>query len=261
MPLVLEELGLRYERVPIGFTGETQTLGYLRINPNGRVPTLEDDGETLWESIAINLYLADKYCADSFWPSRAEGRGKCYQWSLWAVDGIEPRVSAIMAHRIRNPPERGDPEVARQALEELNGPFGILEVHLSNRQFLLGDALTIADINVASTTRVLFLTHKIDPSMAAFGERSSVARTRHLSARSRYEVGSIVRHLNENPSAKDISSDRRILTKLPSESCSREIGVRSFEMNLKILGDYRSTIKAEVSGVGLVASMSELEKA
>ena len=46
---VMEELGLRYEHVPIGFTGETQTPGYLKVNPNGRVPTLDDDGEILWE--------------------------------------------------------------------------------------------------------------------------------------------------------------------------------------------------------------------
>jgi glutathione S-transferase len=160
----LEELGLRYQHVPIGFTGELKNPDYLKMNPNGRVPILEDAGEILWESIAINFYLADKYGAHPFWPSSAEGRGKCYQWSFWAVNEIEPRVAVIMAHRIRNPPERRDPETARQSLEELKGPFGVLEEHLSSRQYLLGDAFTIADINVASIARALYLTLKIDLS-------------------------------------------------------------------------------------------------
>jgi glutathione S-transferase len=162
-------LGLGGTRVAIRapsnrLRGRNQSPDYLKINPNGRVPTLEDDGEILWESIAINLYLADKYGADPFWPASAAGRGKCYQWSLWAVNDIEPRVSAIMAHRIRNPPERRDPEVARQALAELSGPFGILEDHLRNRQYLLGDTFTVADINIVSIARGLFLTLKIDLS-------------------------------------------------------------------------------------------------
>jgi len=80
------------------------------------------------------------------------------------VNDIEPRVSAIIAHRIRNPLERRDPEVARQALAELKGPFGILEEHLSNRQYLLGDAFSIADINFASIARGLLLTLKVDLS-------------------------------------------------------------------------------------------------
>lgn len=168
---VLEELKLRYEHLPIGFAGETKSRDYLKINPNGRVPALDDGGEILWESIAINLYLADKYGADPFWPANHVGRGKCYQWSLWAVNDIEPRVSTIMAHQIRNPPERRDPEIARQALEELKDAFRILEEHLCDRQYLLGDAFTVADINVASIMRGLFLTLKIDFSEWQLAER------------------------------------------------------------------------------------------
>ena len=120
----LEELGLAYEHVPIGFTGESRAPDYLRINPNGRVPALEDDGEVLWESIAINLYLADKYGSDPFWPGNPKLRGKCYQWSLWAVNEMEPRISALMAHHVWNPPEHRDPGAAERALEELKGCSG-----------------------------------------------------------------------------------------------------------------------------------------
>ncbi len=160
----LEELGLTYEHVPTGFSGENRTAEYLQINPNGRVPALEDDGRILWESIAINLYLADKYGSDPFWPRSVERRGERYQWSLWAVNEIEPRASAMMAHRVWNPPERRNPEAAQQAFEEMEGPLRILDQHLSTRPFLLGDVFTIADVNVASISRALFFTLKMDLS-------------------------------------------------------------------------------------------------
>jgi glutathione S-transferase len=161
---VLEELGLSYEHVPVGFSGESKTADYLHINPNGRVPALEDDGQILWESIAINFYLADKYGSDPFWPRNVELRGQCYKWSLWAVNEIEPRVSAIMLHRVWNPPERRDADIARRSFDDLIGPLRILDQHLSNRQFLLGDRFTLADVNVASISRALFLTLKMDLS-------------------------------------------------------------------------------------------------
>src|ERR1700691_1886653 len=134
----LEEIGQPYEHIPTNFGEETRRPDYLKINPNGRVPALEDGGEILWESIAINLYLADKYGKEPFWPSNPQMRGKCYQWSFWAVNEIEPRVSALNAHRIWNPPEQRDPQVAQRAIDELKGPFRILDEHLKQRSHLLG---------------------------------------------------------------------------------------------------------------------------
>jgi glutathione S-transferase len=167
----LEELGLRYEHVPTNFTGESRSADYLKINRNGHVPSLEDDGEVLWESIAINLYLADKYGKDPFWPVSPETRGKCYQWSLWAVNEIERRVVTLNAHRIWNPPERRDAEIVQCTLDELKGPFRILDEHLGTRTYLLGDSFTIADVNVASIARALVLTLNIDLSETPAAER------------------------------------------------------------------------------------------
>jgi len=161
---VLEELGLEYEHAPIGFGADCRSPDYLRINPNGHIPSLDDHGTILWESVAINLYLADKYGADPFWPSNREMRGKCYQWSLWGVNEIEPRVQALMDHRIYNPPERRDPEADNRALGELKGSFRILDDHLRQSEYLVGDAFTVADANVASIARALVLTLKIDLS-------------------------------------------------------------------------------------------------
>jgi glutathione S-transferase len=70
----LEEAGVEYEHVPVGFTGETRKPEYLKINPNGHMPALDDNGTTLWESMAINLYIAEKYGKAPLWPATVEGQ-------------------------------------------------------------------------------------------------------------------------------------------------------------------------------------------
>lgn len=71
--------------------GGTRKPDYLKINPNGHVPTIDDDGTVNWESMAINLYLADKYGKAPMWPAEVQDRGHAYQWSFWA----SPRTRAI----------------------------------------------------------------------------------------------------------------------------------------------------------------------
>src|SRR5438477_335712 len=94
-----KELGLDYENVPINFAnGGTRTPEYLRINPNGHVPAIDDDGVILWESMAINLYLAKKHAAGSLYPARPEGEARAWQWSFWGMTEVErPRESVRRA--------------------------------------------------------------------------------------------------------------------------------------------------------------------
>jgi len=160
----LEELGLDYEHIPVNFGEESHRPAYLAINPNGRVPALDDNGVILWESIAINLYLADKYGTAPLCPHNPELRGKCYQWSLWAVNEIEPRVYTLMAHRVWKPPGQRDQTAVRRAIEELIEPFRILNDTLKGGSYLVGGAFSIADLNVASISRALKLTHNLDLS-------------------------------------------------------------------------------------------------
>src|SRR5262245_2207881 len=71
---MLEELGLPYENVKVSFVNETRTPAFLKLNPNGHIPVLQDGDLMLWESMAINLYLARRY-DKGFWPKRVEDEG------------------------------------------------------------------------------------------------------------------------------------------------------------------------------------------
>ena len=83
---MLEEIGIPYQREPVRPYTESRSAEYLRINPNGHIPSLDDDGFILWESLAINLYLAETYASAPLWPAGAKDHGRIYQWSLWAAN-------------------------------------------------------------------------------------------------------------------------------------------------------------------------------
>jgi glutathione S-transferase len=89
----LEELGLKYEHVPLNTQGDSRKPEYLKVNPNGHVPALEDDAQVFWESMAVNLYLAEKYGKPPLWPSSAADHGQAYQWSLWVMTEERLRVT------------------------------------------------------------------------------------------------------------------------------------------------------------------------
>src|SRR6266705_7134677 len=93
---MLEELSLPYENVKITPASDTRTPEFLRLNPNGHVPVLQEDGLTLCESMAINLYLARKY-DKGLWPRAVEDEGRAFQWSVWAMtEAEEPLITAIV---------------------------------------------------------------------------------------------------------------------------------------------------------------------
>src|SRR5271168_2205472 len=146
----LEELGLKYEHLPVSFAGETRKPEYLKINPNGHIPAIDDDGTIVWESMAVNLYLAEKYGKGGLWPSTVEQHGACYQWSFFAMTEMEPPLMTVFMNRIMLPAEQRNEPAAAKAVEEIKVPFKVLEGHLHGRDYLLGKEFTIADLNVAS---------------------------------------------------------------------------------------------------------------
>jgi glutathione S-transferase len=144
-----EELGLDYEHVPleIGAAG-ARKQEYLALNPNGRLPAIEEDGFVLWESLAITLYLAKKH--GRFYPAGLEGEARAWQWSLWAVQEVDRGVNIWSLHAVRLPPADRDPQRLTEALKVLAPPFKVLDGALASRAHLLGEDFTVADLNVAA---------------------------------------------------------------------------------------------------------------
>jgi glutathione S-transferase len=146
-----KELGLDYEHAPIeiGPAGARKPE-YLAINPNGRVPAIEDGDFVLWESQAITLYLAKKHAPGRLYPATLEGEAKAWQWSLWAANEVERAVNIWSLHAVRLPPEDRDPQTLAQTLAILAGPFRVLDGALARTPYLLGSDFTVADLNVAA---------------------------------------------------------------------------------------------------------------
>ncbi len=147
---VLEELGVKYTHVATAIGSGSRAPEFLKINPNGHVPALEDGGEIFWESMAINLYLAEKYGKAPFWPASVAERGHAYQWSFWAMTETEPHLLTLLGHKLFLPKEQRSDKAIADATNALKAPLGVLDAHLKGRAYLLGNDFTIADLNVAS---------------------------------------------------------------------------------------------------------------
>lgn len=144
----LRELSLPSEIIPAGLSqGQLTDSELLTLNPNGRVPILEDENGTFWESMAINIYLAKK-AGGSLAPQNLVEDALITQWSIWAVNEIE-RPLFILAANLFIFPEEADPDEIAHAERRLNRPMTALEASLKDN-YLVGNRFTIADLNVAS---------------------------------------------------------------------------------------------------------------
>jgi glutathione S-transferase len=173
---MLEELGVPFELVPVNFSGENKKPEYLALNPNGRLPTLDDDGLVLFESLAINLHLARKYgAAKGLWPASADDQSRAIQWSLWAANELEPHVIAHMLNTRMLPEAMRDAAKAKAAADALPRPLAVLNGVLAGREHVLGGGFTVADLNIASVLtlgwRLGAFDAKAFPNVTAWLER------------------------------------------------------------------------------------------
>jgi len=147
---MLEELAVPYELVKVDFAdGGTRKPEYLKINPNGHIPALQDGDVTLFESMAINLYLARKY-DKGLWPRTVEDEGRAFQWSVWAMTELEEPVITALLHRMFLPAAQRDAKKADDAAVRFKTPLAVLNGALAGRTYLAGPEFTVADLNVAS---------------------------------------------------------------------------------------------------------------
>jgi glutathione S-transferase len=146
--LALEECGLRYELRDLDLqAGEHKKPEYLRLNPNGKVPTLVDGDTVVWESMAINIYLAERY-GKTLMPSSAAGRAHVVQWSMWALATLEPHLATIFSNRVMLPESQRNAAAADASAKQAAELLAVLDHALEGRDFLVGDTFTIADVNV-----------------------------------------------------------------------------------------------------------------
>ena len=147
---MLNELGLPFEHVPTHFQdGSTRAPAFLALNPNGRVPLLDDNGFVLFESLAINLYLARKY-PHSLSPAGLFEEALATQWSFWVTNEIEGPLLLAAANCALFAEHARSAEEAQVALAKLERPFKVLDAHLKERPWLMADRFTVADLNVAT---------------------------------------------------------------------------------------------------------------
>ena len=148
----MKESGIAWEHVNVTINVDNASAKedwYLKLNPNGRVPTIEDDGFVMWETAAINLYLAEKY-GSPLWPADAEGRGRALQWGFFIANDIEGPMIRIYLHRFRLPVEKRDARVASESEPMLLDKLKILEEHLTRSSFFQGAQWGMADFLIAS---------------------------------------------------------------------------------------------------------------
>jgi glutathione S-transferase len=148
----LQELGVDYESIPVNLVaGEQRRPEYLKINPAGRVPVLVDGDLVLTESVAIVLYLADKYSNKGLIPADLKERAQVNRWLLFAATELEQPLWRISRHTVLYPEDQRLPEDVILASQEFKEMAAVLEKHMQGRQFVVGDNVTVADFVLAYT--------------------------------------------------------------------------------------------------------------
>jgi glutathione S-transferase len=138
------ELGLDFEHVPLTVEDPfLRSAEFLAINPAGTIPAIVEDGFALAESMAINLYLTKRHAPGRLYPAALEDEARAWRWSLWAQGQLEPwvmqdaRLAELRA------------AVSDAMRQEVERALRLLDCALADRSWLLGDAFTVADLNVA----------------------------------------------------------------------------------------------------------------
>jgi len=133
--------------------GEQRRPEFLRLNPNGRVPVLDDDGFILTESHAIMQYLAVRTPGQSLYPTAPQARADVNRWMFWSAQHFQPAVSVLnWEHNIKPFLGRGpaDPKEVARGEQLVTDALRVLDAHLDGKQWVAQDALTLADLALAT---------------------------------------------------------------------------------------------------------------
>src|ERR1700730_265248 len=148
----LQELEIDFEAVTVNLlAGEHRRPDYLKINSAGKVPTLVDGDLVLTESVAIALYLGDKYPAKGLAPVDPEQRAQLNRWLLFTATELEQPLWRITRHTRLYPEGRRLPGDVALAREEFTAMASVIDSHLRGKPFVITDSVTIADFVLAYT--------------------------------------------------------------------------------------------------------------
>ena len=151
------ELELPFERIDAGGAfGGNRTPVYLRMNPNGKIPVIDDDGFVLWESNAIVRYLAAKHGAGSLWPDDPHRRADADRWMDWQATELSPAMRDAFMQLIRTAADQRSQALIDASNAATEALTTILDAHLADRRYLTGETFTVADIAVGAAVHRWF---------------------------------------------------------------------------------------------------------
>jgi glutathione S-transferase len=149
-----QEVGVAFRRTDAGRQfGVVQTPAYRALNPNGLVPTIEDDDDRgaplrLWESNVIVRYLCARHAPGRLYPEALAARFDAERWMDWQQTTLNPAGREAFVQWVRTPAERRDAAAAAASVQATEQLLAVLDAHLATRRYLAGDSMTMADIPI-----------------------------------------------------------------------------------------------------------------
>jgi len=145
-------MGVDFDHINVDlFKGESHTPAFLKLNPHGLTPVLQDGDTIIWEASAINIYLAEKAASPLLGKSASE-RYQVLQWMFWSGEQWRVFATLLFNERVagRAMGQAEDPSIVNLVLKNMRAAAAVLDAHLAGRRFIVGDELTMADIDIAA---------------------------------------------------------------------------------------------------------------
>lgn len=150
----LEEVGAKYENKAIDMrAGEHKGEDYLKINPNGKIPALTDGEFNIWESMAINTYLAEAYKPELL-GSNPKEKGLVHQWTTWSIAELQPPLIDVFIQLVFVPEDKRDNALIEKSKAKLPNLLNVLDSCLEGKKYLVAENFSLADINTSSVVSI-----------------------------------------------------------------------------------------------------------
>jgi glutathione S-transferase len=148
----LEEAGAEYEFIPVNLAkGHQNQPEFIKVNPGGKVPALVDNDFVLTESAAICTYIGERFPASGLVPKGINDRAHYYQWCYFTMSELETPLWTMTKHTKILPKDRRIAAIVDSCIWEFQRAATVLAKHLEDREFVVGDQFTAADILLGAT--------------------------------------------------------------------------------------------------------------